>query len=97
VEDCVPNQNHCRGNFDEQRSKPKNRRYTFVINTAISMYTEVIAETLEEAVKKARDRSIQSLCYECASEGTDKLGRREWRIGGEIDADPASSDLVICS
>jgi hypothetical protein len=73
---------------------PEKRSYTFVINTAVSLYTEVIAETLEEAIKKAKGRSVQSLCHECASEGADRLGRLEWRIGGEIEGDPASGDLV---
>ena len=66
--------------------KPK---YTFVVNTMISLHIDVEAETLEEAVELAQEAPTMSLCHHCA-----RTHKSEWSTSGEIDGDPAGSKLV---
>ncbi len=64
-------------------------KYTFVVNTTISMHCDVDAETLDEAIEHAQAAGVMSLCHHCAqSHGG------EWSTSGELDGDPASGELV---
>lgn len=65
-------------------------KFTFVVTTAISLHTDVEAESLEEAVRKAQRRSVMSLCHQCATGES----RQEWVTSGELDGDPAGGELV---
>lgn len=64
-------------------------KFVFVVETKISMNIELDASSIEEAVDLAKNASVMSLCWQCA--GGDA---GEWRTSGELDADPASSELV---
>jgi len=57
------------------------KEYTFVIETKIPMATTVKAETLEDAVEIAKDRS--------ANLYGDR--QKEWTVGGELDWFPLES------
>ena len=50
----------------------------------VSIYTEVIAETEEEALKLAGDQPMMSFCNQC-SRGTPE---DEWVTAGELDGEP---------
>lgn len=64
-------------------------KYFFTVEATITMTVDVIADTLEAAIKKARGRPTQSLCHQCAH------GEKgAWNTSGELDADPASSPVV---
>lgn len=64
-------------------------KYIFVINSVISLATEVEAASLEEAINEAKIRSVQSLCYQCSGGSPE-----EWSMGGELDCDPSVGELV---
>lgn len=66
------------------------KTYTFVVDATISMHTDVKAESLEAAIKKAQSRGTQSFCWECSRGAPTE----EWVTSGEIDTDPASGPLV---
>lgn len=51
----------------------------------ISVYTEVEAETPEEARKLAEEQPVMTLCHYCVSGEPD----REWVTNGELDGTPA--------
>lgn len=62
-------------------------KYVFVVETTISLATEVEADSLSEAVDEAKSRSAMSVPY--MAHGDDKV---EWTT--EIDCEPAQGDLV---
>lgn len=65
-------------------------RYTFIINTTISLGCEVEAATLADAVAAAHEAPIRSLCHHCAASELD-----EWSVGGDLDGDaPSNCELV---
>jgi hypothetical protein len=64
-------------------------KYGFVINATISLHIDVEASSFEEAVELAQSAPVMSLCHQCAR-GDDG----EWNTSGELDGDPASSELV---
>lgn len=64
-------------------------KYTFCVETMISLHLTVEAETLEAAVEEAKNSSTMSLCHQCARGEPD-----EWSTSGELDDDPASAYLV---
>lgn len=56
-------------------------------NVTISVWTEVEADTEQEAMALAEDRPMQTLCHQCS--GTrHSQGREEWRTSGELDGSP---------
>ena len=64
--------------------KKKTRTWMVTGAIKISVTTRVLAESEEEAVGTAADRSIMGLCHRCAgSEGDDQ----EWRTSGELDGE----------
>lgn len=65
-------------------------KYTFSATGTISLHVEVEADSLEEAVEKAKEAPIMGLCHQCASTGDEG----EWRTSGELDCDPTYSDLT---
>lgn len=68
------------------RSKPSEgkKRYSVAGVITISVHTEVIASSPEEAREIAvNDRGIMSLCHQCASGEPE----REWVTSGELDCD----------
>jgi hypothetical protein len=64
-------------------------KYSFVVESKISLSTDVEAENLAEAVEKAKRHSVQSLCWQCS-----KGDPCDWNTGGELDCDPSSGTLV---
>ena len=64
-------------------------KFTFVVEATISLGIEVEADNQAEAIKKAKNSSVRSLCYQCS-----KSKPGEWSTSGELDCDPASSELV---
>lgn len=77
------------------RRKKKDERdleFSFQVEATISLHVEVFAKNLEEAIEKAQQAGIVSLCHQCArgDEGT-------WNTSGELDCDPACSNLVDVS
>lgn len=64
-------------------------KYTFCTIGTISLHTEVTANTLEEAIDRALNRPMQSICHSCS-----KGDPHEWNTSGELDCDPASGPLV---
>lgn len=63
--------------------------YTFVVNATISLHVDVKADTLEEAEQKAQEAAVMGLCHQCAH------GEKgAWNTSGELDTDPATSELV---
>lgn len=70
---------------ERRKSAPAGKkRYSVAGVITISMHTEVIASTPEEAREIAiNERSIMTLCHQCAS-GEPKY---EWVTSGEIDGD----------
>lgn len=69
------------------------KTYTFIANTTVSLYTTVVAETLEEAIAIAKRRHPRGFCDQCGrSHGHDE---KEWQIGGDIEIEsPDDLDLV---
>jgi len=65
-------------------------KYTFIINSTISMNIDVEATSFEEAVDLAKSAPAMSLCYQCShgDEGT-------WNTSGELDCDPGGSELLV--
>ena len=64
-------------------------KYTFIVEQTISMWSEVEAETIEDAVKIAQQRTVQKLCTQCSHGGPNS-----WNMG-EVDCeDPISGALV---
>lgn len=63
--------------------------YIFVVTSQISMATAVTASSLKEAIAEAKRRSIKDLCKQCSCDTSEK----EWSFS-EVDADPATGDLV---
>lgn len=59
------------------------RTYRFTSTMTISVLTEVDADTLEMAVREARDRRPVSLCHQCATGEHDT-----WNTSGELDGEP---------
>lgn len=66
------------------------RTFRFVVETRITMVTEVQAESLEDAIEKATEAGVQGLCHHCASKDADG----EWVTTGELDCVPCESPLV---
>lgn len=58
----------------------------------VSVSTEVVAATEEEAIALAGRRAMQSLCHQCASgdHGT------EWILSGELDGEVEIGDTEVC-
>jgi hypothetical protein len=63
-------------------------KFIFVVNTTISLATQVEADTLEQAIEAAKSRGPMSLCSQCAP------GADEWGTSGELDCEPGMSELV---
>lgn len=60
------------------------RKYTVSAEVTISIWTIVEAASPEEAKEMAAERSMPSLCHQCAgSEGADE----EWRTSGDLDGE----------
>lgn len=64
-------------------------KYTFVVNTTISMHCDVYADSLDEAIEEAQAAGVMSLCHQCA-----RSHAGEWSTSGELDGDPATGELV---
>ena len=64
-------------------------KFSFSVEAVISLYTEVEAATLEEAVNIAQQNSVRSLCHQCARGEPDC-----WNTTGEIDCEPSFCKLV---
>lgn len=65
-------------------------KYEFSVAATISLNVDVEADNLDEAIEKAQNQGVISLCHQCASKG--EWG--EWYTNGELDCDPGSSPLV---
>jgi hypothetical protein len=64
--------------------------YQFVVNATITLGVEVEADSLEEAVEKAKDANVLDLCHACSA---GKEG--QWNTSGELDCGaPEDLDLV---
>lgn len=68
------------------KSVPKGKkRYSVAGVMTISVYTEVVAASPEEAREIATmERGMMSLCHQCASGEPD----REWVTSGDFDGEP---------
>lgn len=64
-------------------------KYSFVVESKISLNIEVESNSLEEAVEMAQNSSVMSLCHHCSNQH-----KNEWSTSGELDCDPVSSELV---
>lgn len=63
-------------------------KYIVSASVTVSVWTEVEADTAEQARELAEDRPMQSLCHRC---GETRRGqeREEWRTSGELDGTPS--------
>lgn len=61
----------------------RKRKFAFTGNVTVSVYTEVMAESAEEAGIEAEQRSIQSLYHQCSTGDA----KREWSLTGELDGE----------
>lgn len=66
-------------------------KFTFVSEITISIHTDVEATSLDEALKEAAERGMQSFCHQCA----DGDGSKDWATSGELDGDPAKITSVM--
>jgi hypothetical protein len=67
------------------------RSYRLIGTVTISVSTIVEAETEEEAVALAQERSVMGLCYHCA----DGHGIcKEWVTSGELDGEPTNLEVA---
>jgi len=66
---------------------------TYQVNAeiTISVYTIVEADSEEQAKQFALDLPVASLCHQCADNG----GYDQWSPTGELDGDPAGSELTV--
>lgn len=60
-------------------------KFVVVAQVTISIFTEVEADTEEQALKEAEERALHGLCYQCG--GFDTKGE-EWCTSGELDGTP---------
>lgn len=64
------------------------KRFTLSAQVTISIYTEVIAETEEEAKRIAETREMASLCYQCTRDSN-----KVWVPGSGLDGEPQEIKL----
>ena len=64
----------------------KGKRYSVGGLITISVYTEVVAASPEEARELASQRGIMSLCYQCSNSEPEC----KWVTSGELDCDTPS-------
>lgn len=64
------------------------KRYSVGGVVTISVHTEVIASSPEEARALAETRDLMSLCHQCSSGNPSK----EWSTCGELDGEPRPYD-----
>lgn len=50
----------------------------------ITVFTDVVADSPEQAIALSNDRSMVNLCHQCAGGDADE----EWCTGGELDGTP---------
>lgn len=68
----------------KRRAVPEGKkRYSVGGTLTISVHTEVVARTPEEARELAAEHGIMSLCHSCASGSPSE----EWVTSGELDGD----------
>lgn len=60
----------------------------------ISVWTEVDADSEEQAKEIASDRAMQSLCHQCGGSRRGE-GREEWRTSGELDGTPFDLEVAV--
>ena len=60
------------------------KRYRVAAEMTISVSTVVEAKTRAEAIKKAQERPVVRLCYQCARGAAET----EWVTSGELDGEP---------
>jgi hypothetical protein len=58
-------------------------KFTFVVGCGISLHLEVEADSIEDAIDKAKEAPVMQLCGHCA-EGFEG----EWSTSGELDGTP---------
>jgi hypothetical protein len=68
-------------------------KFSIAVAATITLYTEVEADSLEEALTAAQSRGVQGLCHQCSS---GECGI-EWSLTGEIDCDAAMMPLMDVS
>lgn len=73
---------------NKKKLKEGQKRYSVGGVLAVSIYTEVVASSPEEARELAMQRGILSLCHQCASGEPDV----EWVTSGELDGEPEPYD-----
>ena len=66
-------------------------RYMVTAHVTISMSTDVLADSEDEAVRVAEGRGMQSLCWACA--GGQVHRGMEWVTSGELDGEPEIVDV----
>lgn len=62
-------------------------KYRVSALVTISVWTDVEADSEEEAKEIAEERPLQGLCHQCSSARFGE-GEREWRTSGELDGVP---------
>lgn len=58
-------------------------KFTFSGMVTVSLYTEVEADSLQEALEIAEQRGIQGLCHQCSGRDHDT----QWSLTGELDGE----------
>jgi hypothetical protein len=66
-------------------SQPK--KYSITAVATISVCIDVLADSEEEAIEKAQECGMQSLCWSCGTPSFDG-DCPEWTTTGELDGDP---------
>lgn len=66
-------------------------KYFFNAVATVSIHTEVDAASEEEALEIAEERSMQSLCWSCASKDSDTA----WSLSGKLDGDATDIRLSM--
>lgn len=65
------------------------RKFVFIVEATITMCIEVTADSLESAIKLAKDSPVVDLCHRCTKNKHD-----EWSPTGGLDCDPTDSTLT---
>lgn len=61
----------------------------FTVEARISLNVTVEADTLDEAIERAKEAPVMHLCHQCAEGYVEK-----WSTSGDLDCDPSSARLV---
>lgn len=65
------------------------KTYTISAQVTVSVYTTVLANSKQEAIEIAEQRTMQGLCHQCSSGNVDS----EWSLTGELDGEACKLEV----